>query len=238
MAMNYFSINSVPCTEYGIICKQMPPVILAAPRVTYQTLPGRDGALTILERDEEDGPVYDDISVTAVCYMRDLSQLNEAAAFLERSGEISFPTRPGGHYVGRVSGQIPIEQIMRGRTQREFEVTFRLGPFWYAEGISDISLTAPAAVTNPGNAHAEPLIAVVCRGDGVLTVNGSVIYINAFTGEINLDCAAKLAYSGDALKNSAIDVEENWPRLNPGTNLISWSGAISSIRITPRWRYR
>lgn len=238
MSMNYFAINGVKSVDAGIICKVLPPPTLAAPRITYQSIPGRDGSLTVLERDEEDGMVYDDVSVTAMCYMKDLSRLNEASSFLAGSGNIEFPNRPGGHYTGRITSQIPIEQILRGRPQREFEVMFRLGPFWYKDGVSNIAMTAAGTVVNPGNVHSEPVITVTGSGNIVLHVHDYVVYITGLSGSVTLDCALKLAYAGTTLKNGIVRMERAWPRLRPGNNYITWSGSVTKVVIEPRWRYR
>ena len=37
-------------------------------------------------------------------------------------------------------------------------------------------------------------------------------------------------------RNSVISLDE-YPRLDPGINAITWTGAITSIEITPCWRY-
>ena len=238
MAMNYFAINGVKSTDVGIVVKELPPPVLAAPRMAFQEIPGMDGSLTILERDEEDGLVYSDYTVTALCYMKDLTRLNEAAAFLARSGDIYVPNRPGGHYRGRITGQVPIEQIMKGRPQREFEVMFRMHPFWYADDVSNITLTAAGNVANPGNVHSEPIITVTGNGNIILYVHDYAVFITGLSGSVTLDCSLKLAYSGTALKNGIVKMETAWPRLKPGGNYITWSGNVSKVVIEPRWRYR
>lgn len=235
---NYFAINGVSCVSKGIICKELPAVTLAAPRTTYQTLPGRDGSLTIMERDAEDGIIYDDMQLSCLCYMADLSQLNAAAAFLQTAGHIAFPTRPGGHYIGRAINQIPIEQIMRGRSQREFTVIFRVAPFWYADNVATVHMTADSTITNPGNVHSEPVIEVTGSGNGVLVAGGHTVNITGMSGKIVLDCALKLAYTGTTLANSKVSVDDQWPRLAPGINTISITGGITAVDIKPNWRYR
>lgn len=236
--MDYFSINGVKSTDVGIIVKELPAPVLAAPRITFQEIPGMDGSLAILERDEEDGVVYSDTTTTALCYMKDLSRIGEAAAFLAQYGEIYVPNRPGGHYEGWITNQIPLDQIMKGRTQREFELTFRLHPFWYADGVDDIVLTQTGVVRNPGNVHSEPIITVTGSGDISLHINGRVVYIKGLSGTLSLDCRLKIAYAGNELKNSIVQMESAWPRLKPGGNDIYWTGGVTRLVITPRWRYR
>ena len=236
--MDYFTINGVKSTDAGIICKRQPDIVLAAPRVTFQTIPGRDGSLVTAEEGPSGEAVYDDITLTCECYMRDLSRLSEAAAFLSGAGDIAFPVRPGGHYRGRAVNQIPIEQIVKGRTQRQFEVMFRVEPYWYRDNVQNITLTSAADVKNPGNAPSEPIITVNATGDGVVYVGDTVTYLTGLKVPVTLDCGLKIAYRGEKLMNAYVAMDGPWPRLNPGYNYISWTGSISGVVIEPRWRDR
>jgi phage-related protein len=93
-------------------------------------------------------------------------------------------------------------------------------------------------VRNPENVPSEPVLTITCTADAVLQVGAAVINIKNPQGTITLDCALKLAYRGNALMNSYIDMEGPWPRLNPGYNDIRWTGGISRIVISPNWRSR
>ena len=236
--MNYFTINGVKSTDVGIICKKQPDIVLAAPRMTYQTIPGRDGSLVIAEEGPDGEPIYDDVTLTCECYMRDLSRISEAAAFLAGAGDISFPVRPGGHYRGRVTNQITLEQIMRGRTQRQFEVMFRMEPFWYRDGVLDTTICSATDIRNAEDVSSEPILNINCTADAVLYIGDTVVNIRNTGGYFILDCELKMAYRENKLMNSYISIEGPWPRLKPGYTHISWTGGISAIALTPNWRRR
>ncbi len=90
-------------------------------------LPGKPGSLTTLEGDD----VYDDLTLTATCFIRDPALIPSIAAWLKGGGTVTFANRPGGFYHARVSNQIPFEKILRGNPHRSFAVNFRCSPpFW------------------------------------------------------------------------------------------------------------
>ena len=53
---------------------------------------------------------------------------------------------------------------------------------------------------------------------------------------ITLDCEARVAHKSGVLAGLQVDLSE-WPVLVPGANAISWTGAVTSVSISPRWRW-
>jgi len=50
-----------------------------------------------------------------------------------------------------------------------------------------------------------------------------------------INSALKEAYKGNDLMND--HMSGDFPVLKPGLNAVSWSGNVTSIVISPRWRY-
>lgn len=94
-------------------------------------------------------------------------------------------------------------------------------------------------LVNLGNVNSRPTVAVVGSGTVVLEVNGNdVLTLNLGESEqITIDAAAMNAYSGDVLMNRAVIGDYAALSLNPGTNVLSWSGSVESIEVTKisRW---
>ena len=111
---------------------------MPAERATFTAVPGRSGTLTTLEGDD----VYDDLILTATCYIDSPERVPAVCAWLKGGGTVTFANRPGGHYKARVVNQIPFEKILRGNPHRSFVVNFRCSPFWYADDVPPITLTA------------------------------------------------------------------------------------------------
>ena len=83
-AMNdWFEWNGVRCTQYGIHVSELPPPTIPSERVTYTNVPGRPGSLTTLEGED----VYEDVVLTAQCFLSDPTKIPAIAAWLKGSGK-------------------------------------------------------------------------------------------------------------------------------------------------------
>ena len=81
-----------------------------------------------------------------------------------------------------------------------------------------------------------PLIELTMSGAGALTVNDTTIEIAAMTGKIAIDCESMDAAGPDGTNLNAKLTAEVFPVLEPGGNQITYTGGVTDIRITPRWR--
>ena len=230
---DWFEWNGVRCTEYGIYISEQPPITIPQERSTQTKIPGRPGSLITLEGDD----VYDDLTLTATCFIRDPALIPSIAAWLKGGGTVTFANRPGGFYHARIANQIPFEKILRGNPHCSFAVNFRCSPpFWYVSNPGEVTITTSSYVlVNPGSVYSEPIIYVYGNGDMTLIVNDNFVELEGIEDSIILNSVVQEAYQGEMLLNEKMDGE--FPVLKPGNNLISWTGNISRIVIAPNWRY-
>ena len=230
---DWFEWNGTRCTEYGIFVSEQPPITIPQERSKQTTIPGRPGSLTTLEGDD----VYDDLTLTATCFIRDPASIPSIAAWLKGGGTVTFANRPGGFYHARVSNQIPFEKILRGNPHRSFAVNFRCSPpFWYVNNPAEVTISnGSAVVVNPGSVYSEPIFHVYGSGDITLIVNDTFIELEGIEDSIVLNSVIQEAYQGETLLNDKM--EGDFPVLKPGNNLISWSGDVSRVVIAPNWRF-
>ena len=134
---DWFEWNGVRCTQYGIYVSELPPPTIPSERVTYTNAPGRPGSLTTLEGED----VYEDVVLTAQCFLSDPTKIPAIAAWLKGSGKVAFAHRQGGFYYARIANQISFEKILRGNPHRSFAVNFRSKPFWYQADVAPVTLT-------------------------------------------------------------------------------------------------
>ena len=231
--IDWFEWNGTRCTEYGIYVSEQPPVTIPQERSKQTTIPGRPGSLSTLEGED----VYDDLTLTATCFIRDPAFIPSIAAWLKGGGTVTFANRPGGFYHAHVSNQIPFEKILRGNPHRSFAVNFRCSPpFWYVNNPAEVTISnGSAVVVNPGSVYSEPIFHVYGSGDITLIVNDTFIELEGIEDSIVLNSVIQEAYQGEMLLNEK--VEGDFPVLKPGNNLISYSGDISRVIIAPNWRY-
>ena len=229
---DYFIWNGVDCRQYGIHVSELPPITIPLERSTQTNVPGKPGSLTQLEGED----VYDDMILTATCFISDPAQIPAIAAWLKGSGTVTFANRTGGYYKARIANQIPFEKVLRGNPHCTFAVNFRCYPFWYQENVSDVTITTSGdTITNPGSVYSEPLITLTGSGDITLMVGTTIVELADITTGIVLDCALKEAYLGTTLMND--HMSGDFPVLSPGLNAISWSGNVTRIVIKPKWRF-
>lgn len=229
---DWFIWNGVRCTELGIRVLEQPPPTMPAERATFTAVPGRSGTLTTLEGDD----VYDDLILTATCYIDSPERVPAVCAWLKGGGTVTFANRPGGHYKARVVNQIPFEKILRGNPHRSFVVNFRCSPFWYADDVPPITLTSSGTfIDNPGSISAEPVITVYGSGEITLMVGMTIVELDGITDSITLDSLLMEAYKDTTSMNSCMSGD--FPTLLPGKNAISWTGNVTKIVIQPNWRY-
>ena len=135
---DWLSWNGVKSTDYGVHITTQPSVIPASERATFTNVPARSGSLTTLEADD----VYDDFILPVECVVRDLSRIHEIGAWLKGAGTLGLAARPGGFFYARVANQIEFAKVLRNHEHRTFTINFRCQPFWYAEAVLPITLTA------------------------------------------------------------------------------------------------
>ena len=90
---DWFEWNGKRCTEYGIHVSEQPPLTLPAERVTFTDVPGRSGSLTTLEGED----VYEDMVLTAQCFIQSGARVPEIAAWLRGSGTVTFAGWKGSY---------------------------------------------------------------------------------------------------------------------------------------------
>ena len=221
------------CTVYGIHVSEQPSVTIPKERSKQTSIPGRPGTLTTFEGDD----VFEDLTLTATCWISDPAQIPAIAGWLKGSGTVTFANRPGGFYHAFISNQIPFEKILRGNPHRSFAVNFRCSPpFWYVSNPAEVTITTSSYVlVNPGSVYSEPIIHVYGSGDMTLIVNGSFVELEGVEDSIVLNSVIQEAYQGETLLNEKMDGE--FPMLKPGNNLISWTGNVSIVVIEPNWRF-
>lgn len=230
----YFTFKGTDSRTKNIIVNEYPPRILPKSRTTEITVPGRDGSLTI------DEGAYDNIVLTCDCTALPLCDIEQLSAWLRGSGDLVF-----GHYSNRsirarVDAQISFDKLMRGKAHRGFTIPFVCQPGRYVyPPVADIAVTESGTITNPGTMPAEPKITVVATGEITLTVGNSIMLIEGPETEWTLVIDSELM---DCFDGSMTILRNDWmtgdfPLLKPGANAVNWEGTVTSVTITPRWRY-
>lgn len=228
---DWFEWNGVKCTDYGIHVSEHPPITIPNERATFTAVPGRAGTLTTLEGDD----VYDDMILSATCFIDDPAKIPAIAAWLRGSGTVTFANRQGGFYFARVTNQISFEKILRGNPHRTFVVNFRCQPFFYHSENTPILVDLPGAfIPGQGSVFAEPVLEIDLTGDAEITIGGTLFQLSGITGTVIVDCVQQEVHQD--YRSCMTAMTGDFPRLLPIGSSVNWTGGVRSIKITPNWR--
>lgn len=116
---DWFIWNGTKCTDYGMHVLSQPSIISPKERVSYETIPGKSGSITLLEGDG----IYDDINLSAGCVIDDpymlengesVSRIAKICGWLKGGGTVKFASRPEGYYRARVANLSRLTKLCEG----------------------------------------------------------------------------------------------------------------------------
>lgn len=221
--------------DFGIYVEKRPNVPSPKRRISYIDVPGRDSAL---RRDES---TYEDIILSVGCSFKGdpYSKISSIKSWLLNSGEsdLIFSYQPDKKYIAQVVNSIDFEVVLK--ITSHFVVLFNCQPFQYATDNAPILTNCAITLQNPGTVAASPYIKVNGSGAGGLTVNGNSVSFSSIDQHVILNSEIQEIYkdTGSELINKNATKTGYFPILLPGENTISFSENITSLEITPNWRW-
>lgn len=234
----WFSFKGVRNTEYDVRMISMPTRPHPARKGELINIPGADGKLWL------DGNAYDRILVTVRVVTGDNRNIDAISAWLSGAGNLIFGDEPDRAYRARITKEYSrANQNPRLRGQA-FTISFDCEPFRYEANPTGaiIISESPSQLQNPGTEPSRPLIKVNGTGSGSLMIGNETMLFEDLSGYVMIDCEAKIAYTGTGAANDPMllatqHVTGEWLTIPTGSPYVSFTGGISSVEITPRWRW-
>lgn len=231
--MTSMTFKGVTSQSLGVVVLGYPPITKPAALIKTETIPGRSGDL-VLQSD----PVYEPYDKVVRCRLLPGTKPESVSAWLNGSGLLILGNEPLYAYQARVTEQINYEKVFPSHEARVFEVTFTVQPekrLAVTEG--DLQLTGSGTITNPGTLPSRPRILINATGDVTLMIGQGITELEGLTSPILLDSDLGMATNALGTLNASYLVSGDWPILLPGNNPVSFTGAVSNLTITPRWRW-
>ena len=190
-------------------------------------VPYRNGYLTIRSDRYESYPR----EMRMVCTDKDaIGGINE---WLDGHGVLRTDLDKDGFFIADVVSGLEYENYLRDIDA--FSVEFLIEPFFYLDsGEIMITSTTAFSLINPGNIYSQPLITVYGSGDITLNINSQFVQLTGVETSITMDSKLALCYR-DTL-NMGAKMTGEYILMDTGTNNIEWTGSVTKIEITPRWR--
>lgn len=233
----WFEFAGARNTEKGVRLLSLPVRYHPAERGELVQVPGRDGYLWA-----PDG-AYNNVLTRVQCQTADDADMAIVSAWLRGEGKLRFSDDPNRFYRARVTKEFSQSAAINRFVNQAFTVTFDCQPFLYhveAEDGDDAEITAsPHTLTNPGTYKSAPRIKVEGTGNAVLTIGTQIVEIEGLEDGIIIDSELGDCFNltESALLNGKVTLmDDDFPTLAPGANIISWTGTVTKVTVTPRWR--
>lgn len=217
----------------GIELQESIRVSAAVPNVNEIAIPGRNG--TIVEYDGS----YANRTITARCYLLDyalekgIDDIN--AWLLGQNGYFRFEDSNDTRHFMMARATRGIEKSARLGLLNPFLLEFDAKPQRFLKiGEKAVDVTATKAIYNPTSFPALPLIDLSGSGDIAVTIFGVTLNVYGLNGVITYDAETDNAYNGAQNLNSMVGTTDVLT-IPKGRNEITVTGAVTSLKITPRW---
>lgn len=197
--------------------------------VIFESIPGRDGSLTI-----EDS--YEDIEIK-VKYniLEDINikpLIRKIKGFLVGKNKLQFDDDNIFYKIKNiVIDDIDNEIYNYGA----FYIVYRCDPFQYDSNLTIENITNGKTINYLGTRFGQPTIKLAGTGKIRIFVNEKEFVIKSLDTNIIIDSELENAYKGSVNLNHMVDGE--YPILNPGNNTIRWIGTLTSFVCEVRNRY-
>lgn len=238
--MSYFTYNGRSSEEFGLHIEKKD--VFSAPEydAEFTSIPGRSGDLIVSNRR------FANIKVSYTVFLKrrtvsDLSDILRAVkGWLytepDRYHEITDSYDTDYLRYGVISGSLDIEEQFN--KLGSFRVTFNCKPFKYSlVGLHEISIEN-GGIFNPEAFTAKPIITLKGSGDFSLTLQKSgynkTWNFKAITDGVVCDSEQMNFYYGTVLLNDKV-TGDGFPELPPGETVLTVSGGVLEIKVTPRW---
>lgn len=231
--MSEITFKGTTASSKSVTVLKYPEIVKPTLRVETVKVPGRDGELTL-----SGIPSYEAMVLECECMVPSVDKISAAAAWLTGRGDLVLGNDPTYAYDAQVIDEIRFEKILRGHDHRRFTVPFLCQPLKKkATAESNIVLTSSGTVVNIGHVPSRPLIKIEGSGNVVLAVGAYSLAITGISTSILIDSDLGMATNATGTVNESYKVSGVWPLLVVGNNAVGWTGTVSKVTITPRWRY-
>lgn len=215
----------------GLIISELAPISKPKMRTNVTEIDGLDGDIV-------DYLGYKSYNKSVLIGLTKNYDIDEIIAYFNGSGKLVLSNEPDKYYNAQIIDSIDYNRLINFK---KAIVKFYVQPYKFllneSSYILEIATETSLSVLNKGLEKSKPIITLYGTGEIEILINGNSIFsVNMGTDEyITIDSEKEEAYKGAVLKNR--QMLGSFPKLNPGTNVISWVGNLTKIEVAPRSRW-
>ena len=230
--MNWINFKGIDSrTITGLLISELPPITKPKMRVSETFIDGVDGSFI-----EELG--YESYDKTLKIGLTKNYDINQIIKFFSGSGQIIFSNESTKFYNVAIINQIDYERLIRFKTA---VVKLKTQPYkyLYQEQVQVYNNpTNSITIVNNGLEKSKPLIKITGSGTIEFKIDNITIFSYTFSEnetEVIIDSEKQDAYLGSVLKNRNMNGE--FPILNSGNNVVTWTGTITKMEVSANSRW-
>lgn len=220
--------NTIP----GLIICELPPITKPKMKTSIIKIDGRDGDII-----EELG--YESYTKNISIGLARNYKIDEVIKYFTGTGTLELSNEPNKIYNCKIIDKIDYEKLLRFK---KAIVKFHTQPFKYLknESIVEQTITTQTSINveNIGLEISKPIITVEGTGTIEISINNKTIFKYTFPDnetKVVIDSIEEEAYLEGVYKNRNMLGE--FPKLQVGENIITWTGTITKIKIEPKSRW-
>ena len=214
-----------------VYVSRMPSHKKGAMRYAEYYVKGRDGALHV-----DEGYENFELTATLVLVNADVEKRYIVNAWADGTGKLISSDDLTREYQASVKSGVEWQRTPGNSGFYDTAtITFTCQPYMVEAVDSQVTLDATGSLLNPGSMVSYPLIQVNGSGDAEFAVNGSIIQIDDMTSgvPVYIDCQNGYVYTA----SGATSIRGDIPFFEMGTNTVTITSGITSLVITPHWRW-
>lgn len=214
-----------------VVVVTMPSHKKASMRFTEYYVKGRDGALHV-----DEGLANFDITVRLGLLRADAYTRQLVNAWADGTGKLITSDDLTLAYKATVKEEITWSRDYANNGFYDIAtITFNCQPYLYEAVDSVITMGASGTLLNPGSATAQPLIQVNGSGFCSFTMNETTVGIDGVTAgtPVYIDCENGYVWT----ESGAAAITGEFPELDLGSNAVTLNSGITSLVVTPHWRW-
>lgn len=220
--------NTIP----GLIICELPPITKPKMKTSIIKIDGRDGDIV-----EELG--YESYTKNISIGLARNYKIDEVIKYFTGTGTLELSNEPNKIYNCKIIDKIDYEKLLRFK---KAIVKFHTQPFKYLknESIVEQTITTQTSINveNIGLEISKPIITLEGTGTIEIIINNKTIFKYTFPDnetKVVIDSIEEEAYLEGVYKNRNMLGE--FPKLQVGDNIITWTGTITKIKIEPKSRW-
>lgn len=227
--MGYISFRGIRSDDLGLMIEKMPSHKRAEVRHTEYEIPGRDGALHII-----DGYAAFDLQVIVFMHNAEAVLRQTVNAWADGTGDLYTSDDPSKCFRASVMREVVYtRRNYGGKYFDSAKITFRCQPFMYETTPKVYTYTQSSTIVNLGNMPSLPLITVTGKGNCSFSIGGQSVTLTGVSSPVTLDCEAGYASTEDG----AVTMQGSFPEIGLNDSAVEIGGGVTKLEIKGNWRW-